>query len=259
MQSAFAPMRAKPGRGDCLARVERSGDSGLALQFNSCTLSFSTTELGAFGAAFAATREIFARFAADHSNATAIYGAGVALRDAGVVLIGASGAGKSILLLHLVTRGARFLGDETLVARWNAGEIRAQQRLPALREPGLAFVPSEKMRSAILQSRDVAHLRGGRFWYALSSKELLGISPDAASYPLRAIVHLQGRAAKPCARSLSRTDALRLVAERSYFKPSSLDELARIRRSLSDVRAFALDVGEPETTADVLLETLQCA
>jgi hypothetical protein len=231
----------------------------LALRLDSCALSFSTTASGAFGAAFAATREVFARFAAGHPNATAIYGGCVAVSNAGVVVMGASGIGKSILLLHLVVRGAQFLGDETLVAKWSSGEIYAQQRLPALREPGLAFVPSEQMRNAILQSPDVAHLRSGRFWYALSSKELLGISPHAASYPLRAIVHLQGRAAKPCVRSLSRSETLRLVAERSYFKPSSLNELARIRRALSDVPAFALRAGEPETTADLLMETLQCA
>jgi hypothetical protein len=102
-------------------------------------------------------------------------------------------------------------------------------------------------------------LSGGRYWYALPPQHLLGIAPDETPHRLRAIVVLRGRAARPQIDELSRDDVFRLVAERSYFKPASLHDLARMRRSLCDVRALEVSIGEPESAADLLFEALQCA
>jgi hypothetical protein len=258
LQHAFAPMQTAPGRADCCARIERR-DADLVLRFGPTSLSFSVHALGSFGAAFAAIRDTFARFAAGYSNATALYAASGAFPDTGVAFFGASGIGKTILLLHLTEYGMRFLGDETAIAKWDTGVMHAQPRLPALREAGLALLPRDDLRNAVAASPNIAHLPSGRYWYALAPQNMLGIAPDATEQPLRVIVEVRARAARARISEVSRDDVLRLVTARSYFKPPTLYELARIRKRLNDVRAFTVHVGDPAGTAALLAEKLQCA
>ena len=54
---------------------------------------------------------------------TAIYGTAVAIHGHGVLLRGASGAGKSDLALRLVDRGALLIGDDWVEGERIGGEI----------------------------------------------------------------------------------------------------------------------------------------
>jgi hypothetical protein len=257
LERAFVPMRCTGAARNDVARIERDCDT-ILLRFDSSVLRFSKRKLGSFGAAFSAVRELFARFASSSGNATALYGGSAALNGAGVAMFGVTGAGKTVLLLHLARLGMRFLGDETLVVDWDAQKLAAQPRLPALREPALSMLPSD-MREAIVRCPNVVRLTGGRFWYAVPRDYLSGIAPDATPQELRAIIALRDRQPKPSIVPLSAQESLRLITAHSYFKPRSLQEVARIRRSLANIPAFAVHVAEPAETAKLLMETLACA
>lgn len=53
-----------------------------------------------------------------------LHATAVAVGDAGVLLIGASGSGKSSLALELMTRGAALVADDRVILRPEAGGVR---------------------------------------------------------------------------------------------------------------------------------------
>lgn len=235
------------------AHVTRDERGELELRAYGERLRYDTGRLGAFGAAHRALHDCFSRFAAADPRALPLYGAFLAIGGLGVALLGPSTAGKSVLSLHAAMLGARFLGDELLLFYPGSGFGRALPRLPALREPALNFLPAA-MRYAVERSGNAAHLPAGRFWYALEAQHLLGIAPDAAPHPLHAVVFLIRTPGKPRLFALQPHDLLSRICERAYRRPGSLRELALLRASLANVRAYELHLGEPAVAARLLTD-----
>lgn len=231
-------------------------DAAIAVEQNRTVSMYGVAQTGRFGAAFIAVRDLFADFCVRAADGTAFYGATGALNHNGFVLFGETTAGKTLLLLHLVSLGARFLGDETFALDCEQARVRAFPRHPSLREPALPLLPSRRMRAAILRSPDYERLPGGRLWYGLKSEHLLGIAPASQPQALRTIFFLQGRAAAPHVEPLGETELLARSVQRLYRQPHTLAQLARIRHGLRHARGYLVRLAEPRVTAHALLETL---
>ena len=75
-----------------------------------------------------------------------LHGTCIAIRDQGVLILGASGAGKSDLALRLIDRGAALVGDDYLEARIDDGQLflsapTALQGRLEVRQIGLLRLP----------------------------------------------------------------------------------------------------------------------
>lgn len=206
--------------------------------------------------AFYATRELFSRFASEDETAVALYGALVLVDGGAVLVLGPTTIGKTLLALCLAHEGAQFLGDETALLSYN-GEIRAMPRCPSLREPGLAFLPSELMRRRVLGAPHAFATPRGRLWYALSADDLGGVAPSERPYPLRAVCAIGERAESFAMREIQQTDMFATVAQRAYSRPTELSELAALRRAMRRARHFSVTLGTPQESAAALLHGLR--
>ncbi len=75
-----------------------------------------------------------------------LHGTCIAIKDQGVLILGASGAGKSDLALRLIDRGAALVGDDYLEARVDDGQLflsapTALQGRLEVRQIGLLRLP----------------------------------------------------------------------------------------------------------------------
>lgn len=210
-----------------------------------------------FVAPYHAVQEMFARFASSLPGFTAVYGASLAVNGRGVLLIGPSCIGKTVLAAHLIAQGAHFLGDETVLVSEGPPQIRAMPRRPALREPALALLPPA-LRASVDASPLFRTTPNGRFWYALPSTAFGGIEPDAGPHDLRAIAVVLGRSESAECVELSAAAAFPHVVKRAY--DGRARSAAMLHAATQRTRCYGLQLGEPAATAALLLEKLEsCA
>jgi hypothetical protein len=210
-------------------------------------------------AAYHAAREVFGRFACEPANTVAVYGALCAVNGAAVLLLGPTAVGKTLLALHLARAGATFLGDDTALISLAAPEVYAMPRRPSLRESALPLLPDADMAQAIAQTASYFENERGKFWYALDSQALCGIEPSTRVYPIRAVCVLSARG-DAAIREINHADAVKLVAQRAYARPTSLAQLGALRRALRHAACFDLTLGTPQASCELLLRTVNaCA
>lgn len=131
-----------------------------------------------------------------------VHATAVALGDRGVLIVGASGAGKSDLALRLIDRGARLIADDYVEIRVADGRAygspppsiagRLEVRgigiaiLPYVRDVALALVVDLDTAPARLPERTVRQVEG---------IEIAGIAINAhdASAPVKVELALSGR------------------------------------------------------------------
>jgi hypothetical protein len=255
IERVYGPMRCDDARSHPQTAVmRRLADGRLHVRFGRRAVSTLParapfTEQTAYNAA----REIFARFAASIEGSVAFYGAALAVRDAGVMILGPTTIGKTLLALHAAHAGATFLGDETAMLSLRSSELFAMQRRPSLRESALPWLPSSTMAAALERSQNVFQTERGRFWYALDERDLEGITPCERAVKLRAVCIIRERREYPRIRRIDLAAALPLIAQRAYARPSELNQVAALRKALRDVTCLEITLGTPQDSAAGLL------
>jgi hypothetical protein len=245
----YGPMRCEAPRGHPLtSAIRRLADGRLYARFGRDVLtSPRAPEAVPERAAYSASREIFARFAASVEGTVAFYGASIAVDSFGVMILGASTIGKTLLVLHAVHHGATFLGDETAMLLVRSAEVFGMPRRPALRESAIPLLPSDAFRAAVRRSRDVFEGEHGKFWYAID------VTPSERALPLRAVCIVRERGDAFKARLVDLDDALPLIAQRAYARPAELNQLAALRKALRHVACLEITLGTPHESAAALL------
>jgi hypothetical protein len=136
--------------------------------------------------------------------------------------------------------------------------LRAFPRLPALREPGLRFLP-DALGNAVRSSPDYSACAEGRFWFALPSRYLCGVTPDASPQPLAWAIVLERTDRDAAAiEPLAPDDFFAYAVRALYRKPPDLRSLARLRSGLRSVRAYRARSADPARMARQLCRVLQC-
>lgn len=238
------------------ALLQRLSDGRLHVRYGRHALRLTNAaDPIALRASYHAAREIFARFACEPQQAIAVYGALCAVDDGGVLLLGPTAIGKTLLALQLAGAGAQFLGDDTAVLSPVSGEAYAMPRRPALRESALELLP--QLRDSIAASGNSFETERGRFWYALDAKALGGIEPSSRPYRLRAICVVRERAEQVSIRPLERDQALKLLAQRAYMRPTSLAQLGSLARATRRAACFEITLGAPQASGEALLHEVR--
>ena len=260
VDATYAPMLCEPPRVvQHSASIRRLADGRLHARFGRHALPVPAAGETARNAYFAA-REIFARFASAQEGALACYGASVAIDGAGVLILGPSIVGKTLLALHLAHQSAKFMGDETAIISLRNAELFAMMRRASLRESALELLPTNAMRTHVEQSPHVFSGDRGRFWYALNRNDLDGVTQSERTFPLRAICVIRERKDQFSMQNLGLDDAIPLVAQRAYARPAELGQIAALRKALRRVRVFEVTLAGPaESASAIASEVRACA
>lgn len=194
---------------------------------------------------------LFLRALRLRSDLLFFHAASVRIGDRGILLVGPKGTGKTTLSLAIAGAGHDLLGDETAAFEPATGLLLPMRR-PASIKPGIrSRLVDERLTAAaeVADEDGVMHVAPSR---------LFGESmPQTA--PLRAVVFLEGFAAAP------RIDAVTAgrdeLASMQPLRCSGLldapsrNVLAMIRL-LNGVRCYRLRAGDPDATANLMIEVL---
>jgi hypothetical protein len=211
-----------------------------------------------FSGAFYAVRDLFARFAACEPDSLALYGAAVAWNGAGVLILGPTGVGKSVLALNAAYGGAHFLGDETALLDMRSGALSALPRTASLRERGLPYLLDVSAAAAIASCRRAYRTAKGRFWYALDDA-VLNLRRAFDSYPLHAVLCVEGRAAEPFIEAIPLSRLLPIVAARVHRESATVSDIAALYARLQGVRGFRVSLGSSGATLEGIARILDRA
>ncbi len=254
LEAAYGPLRCSSVRPpNCTASMRRLGDGRLHVRLGRRTLPIAGST-GDAPAVYLAAREIFARCAAMQGASLALYGVLLGTPRGGVLLLGPTAIGKTILALHMTLHGATFLGDETAIFSLGNGEISALPRRPSLRESALNYLP-ESTAGRVIGCDHYFETDRGRFWYGLN-EDVLGVQPSSRVLPLRAVCILSGRGEQCAVNALAFPQALPLILQRAYARPSELAQIAAARHALRGVASFDVVLGKPEESASLLLQEI---
>lgn len=256
-EAAFGAMRL-PAESAANHRASVRKDDGAGIVFDG--EERRTPAHRADEAAFYATRDIFARFAAVDPTSWAAYGAAVRIGRKSVVLLGPSTAGKTVLVLHVVARGAQLYGDETFVVDRRDGSIEGMPRRLLLREASLPYFPNERMRDVCRRSTHALETTQGRLWYAIDPSELFERNVTAGPAPLGAIVLISRKDGTTSLEEAHAKIGLMELTRRLYRRPADLAEIAAFTRVCGDVPTYRISAADPGAAAALLHDRLSaCA
>lgn len=87
--------------------------------------------------------EVTVGLATSSQSAMVVHGAGLVVRDFGILLVGPSGSGKSTLTTRCLVAGYDFLSDEAVAVDRERNDLHGFARPIALKNPNVAFGNSE--------------------------------------------------------------------------------------------------------------------
>lgn len=193
-----------------------------------------------------------------------IHGAALQIGAAGVVVIGASHAGKTTTALHLASRGHTLLGDEIALIRLATGEIEPFRRAVNVR-PG----PHGQELAAVLGlSADGDGSAATVQWAGLHRISELFPDRPARPAPLRAVFFLAGFADHPSLEpfqlTLDRSDVVSWITtpEIAYcswgLAPARRAlRLMALKETLSRLPCWLVKAGTPSDTAELIERTVE--
>ena len=182
------------------------------------------------------------------------HAASVGIGDAGVLIVGAKGAGKTTLSMALASRGQDFLGDEIAAVRTRTNELLPMRRAVSIR-PGLrATIVEQRLRD---RQYPAEKFPDGSTRTRVEPGELFR-SAQERSLRLRSIFFLRGFEDRPRVEAfVPGVDHLKLLAPlRCCFSGTSpAGPLMRVVKLLSSVHCYHLCPGMPDETA-ILVERI---
>lgn len=193
-----------------------------------------------------------------------IHGASLQVGQAGVVLVGASHAGKTTTALHLAARGHTLLGDEIALIRLASGEIVPFRRAVNIRPGphGRALAAALGLAGDAEDSSSTPHWAG--------SYRITELFPDrpAGPTPLRAVFFLSGFADRPSLDrfelALDHDDVIGWITtpEIAYCSwgvaPARRAlRLMALRQMLSGIPCWLLKAGSPRDTVELIERTVE--
>ena len=186
------------------------------------------------------------------------HAASVGIQGAGILLTGAKGAGKSTLSLALAARGHAFLGDGLAAVHQHSGEMLPFRRAVSIRTGLRAQRVDERLRSCPTVEECFPD---GTTRLRARIQELFPTS-GAQPVPLRSAIFLRQFAPRPCLERFTPSlQHLRFVQPLgcTMWDVSPGRRLIAFLQMLSRARCYFLDVGLPETTADLIESTVEGA
>jgi hypothetical protein len=193
-----------------------------------------------------------------------IHGASLQIGDAGVVLVGASHAGKTTTSLHLAARGHPLLGDEIALIRLASNEVVPFRRAVNVRPGPLG----EELAAVLGLSNDGDGSPSSDQWARRHRITELFPGGRAGPAPLRAVFFLAGFAEHPSVErfelTLDQTDVFGWITtpEIAYCSwgvapARRAFRLMVLKQLLARIPCWLLKVGRPRDTAELIEDTME--
>ena len=190
--------------------------------------------------------------AARTQGLAALHAACVGKGGRGVLLMGASGAGKSTVALHCLLRGLDFLSEDAVFVQPSTMLATGAPNFLHVRSDSLNGLGRARAATAIRRSPVIRRRSGVRKFEVDLRSGGFRLAPSALK--LAAIVFLSARSAGkgPMLRALERADVLaRLELEQAYA--AGQPEWPAFRRGAATLAAFELRRGrDPNESVDAL-------
>ncbi|HXW50571.1 MAG TPA: hypothetical protein VEJ41_01165 [Candidatus Acidoferrales bacterium] len=188
-----------------------------------------------------------------HPTLWSFHAAALRVGDVAVAISATSTGGKSTTAFACARRGMGLYSDERCVIE--DGRALPFPRAVNLRSGGIELLAAEDVPDPFgLGLRLRAH--GARDWESAQIADVLGASQMPAPATLANIFFITDRADRPSAQPLGLEPALKLLLGASFAGPRpGMDRLAAATQLLRQARAFALTLGSPDDTAQLVAAT----
>lgn len=192
------------------------------------------------------------RSLAKDSDWFALYGCAVIVDDRAIVLVGQSGVGKTTLGLALQRLGATLIGDEMVL-------VNRRTRLVATidRRLSIRWGANDPLNDAVLAGliRDNASPIGsGTTGFLALDRRIFGEKPGMA--PLAATFVLTRNGELPTVAPVSASRTVLTIAPYLGARPKNLDDIAYVFSVFAHGSCFTVNVGDPNETAEAMLEMM---
>jgi hypothetical protein len=182
----------------------------------------------------------------------ALYACAVVSRERAVLLVGASGVGKTTLGFALQRLGASIIGDEMVLVHRDDVAVGAIDRRLSVRWG--TDDPLDDPALHVLIRNNAALVGAGEDGFLAVDRRVFGAVPPPAKLAATFVVTRGEREPLVAPASASRT-ALS-IAPYLGVRPQGLDDIARVARALARGRCFTLNLGAPHAAARAVLGAL---
>ena len=181
----------------------------------------------------------------------ALYGCAVVVGERALLLVGASGVGKTTLAFALQRIGAHVIGDEMIVIRRADLAVGAIDRRLSIRwEPGYR-IGDERLDRLV---REHASSVGTAAGFRALDRRVFGEVPELAQLSATFVVT---RGSEERVTPLPASRAALMSASHLGSRPETIEAIVEFARLLSHGRCFSLRLGQPDASARAVLEAFE--
>jgi hypothetical protein len=239
---------------DRAAICRRDGRDGI--EFNGSPVDLEGAATSEFGLGFYGSNRLFRESFRRNEAWLSFHGAAVALPAGALVVVAASGAGKTTLALALLDRGARLLSDEFVFVRKDDKVVWGYPRTFMIREPALAQIANPKIRERCRAADAKVSSGGFNIWHAIDPVDVYGPRVYAQPAPLAGIAILERTGddgATLCERIAPAVASLE-VSRRLNSNAEGFGRLSGVAGVFAGVRAYRVAFGEVSRAAGELIK-----
>lgn len=207
----------------------------------------------AYRFAFSASHRIFRESFAANTAWFNFHAAAVEIAGRAIVIVAPPGAGKTLLALALVARGARLYSDEFVFVRRSDRRVSGLLANPFVREPAMHALGNERLKRLCAQTPGRLNHRGWHTWYEFSAEAIFGRDVTATSAPLAGLIVIDPISIADRPLRISSTVAAIDLARRLNAPLVGFERLADIADVMCEVPAFRTSIAQVIDTADAVM------
>lgn len=205
-----------------------------------------------FGMASYGSNKLFRLSFRRNINWYSLYAAALRLGDRAVIISARSGIGKTTLSLELLSRGARFYGDEFVFIRKNDKFVSGLARCLLIREHTLAMISDPRLR-AVCEVSTPRTRNGDRVWDNIDAGDVFGEDVFAQPAPLSVAIMLE----RGCGETTTVKQIPAALAAVEFIKRVNADmvgfeRLADSAQMLAGIPCYRVVGGSPQRAADAV-------
>jgi len=184
-----------------------------------------------------------------------LHAACVGLRNRAVLLMGASGAGKSTVALHCLFAGMQFLAEDSVFVDPVSLKASGVANFLHVREESLQWLSRSRDRAMIRRSPVIRRRSGVAKFEVDLRRAAFHLAPTPLKIVAVAFLSAQSAGARPLLRSLSNSELTAQLREQQGYG-ASLPQWRAFSRKLSQLGGFELKRGKHPQDSVAALQSL---